>query len=150
MKTELPNVGDQATARDGSDWRIDRLLKGDILKLRRIGNCPDGQYGEIRRIPAAEWSRYRAHVIPVRLRKGDVLMWNGDPVLVISFRVLGGQPMAGMAGRWGSAAPHAHENLIPLSVTSLLADGFRKPFPSEKSEVIKRKQELQQAVAQWN
>lgn len=119
-------VGNRYTDKDGAEWYIERAFKAHI-RARRVST---DNYGEKCKFIASDMADMRRHEMPAKLKRGDILMCNGEPVTVSSFCNLGGQIMVGLMGRWGFEVGHQHENLLPLH-SGLIHEGIRLPFPGE-------------------
>lgn len=118
-------VGHVWTAPDGTEWRCERRFKKHV-RARKI-SFPG--YGTIAKVTDA--TGWRKHTLPKSVKRGDVLMHHGEPVVVTSFSRIGGITWVGLTGRWGSEDGHTHENLVPL-YAEMVHDGYRLPFDGEE------------------
>jgi hypothetical protein len=117
----------------GCEWEIMTLFP----KRFRASKVSFPGYGKKQLFDYSILASWKEHTLPTVLKKGDVLIHHGEPVLVTGFH--GGRAL--LVGRWGFEEGHLHENGIYALNGHLLFEGFRSPFPGEE---VPSSQELQE------
>lgn len=119
------------TGPDGGWYEVVQEWKHRVKLRRRSFGNPAHIIEDKRAIVAPRW---REHALPKSIRKGDVMVVNGERCEITSFQNLGNLgPFIGVTAAWGFK-DSTHENLIPFgSARQLMSEGLRLPFEGELS-----------------
>lgn len=126
-----PLLGRFFTGSDGGWYEVVQEWKYRVKLRRRSCGKPAHIVEWKESIVAPAW---REHTLPKSIRKGDVMICNGERCEITSFHSLGNLgPFLGVTAAWGFEN-RTHENLIRFgSARQLMSEGLRLPFDGELS-----------------